>query len=79
MAGSLHPKPAAKDATVEQSRVRTIDFGTDFLRDGDGRPVHQFGVHRYKLKKDPKILLEKLKLRLPAQAKFERFSLENHS
>ncbi len=47
------PKPAADGAEVRPARVRIVDFGTDFLRDGDGRPVHQFGVHRYKVEKDP--------------------------
>ncbi|MHC4404678.1 MAG: formylglycine-generating enzyme family protein, partial [Planctomycetota bacterium] len=47
------PKPTADGAKVSPARVRIVDFGTDFLRDGDGRPVHQFGVHRYKVEKDP--------------------------
>jgi outer membrane protein assembly factor BamB/formylglycine-generating enzyme required for sulfatase activity len=46
------PKPAEKHAVVKPSRVRIVDFGADFLRDGDGRPVHQFSVHRYKVEKD---------------------------
>ncbi|MEA3368729.1 MAG: PQQ-binding-like beta-propeller repeat protein [Planctomycetota bacterium] len=33
--------------------MRIVDFGHDFLRDGDGRPRHQFGCHRYVLAKDP--------------------------
>jgi len=46
------PRPAAPDAPVRPARVRIVDFGTDFLRDGDGRPVHQFAVHRYRLELD---------------------------
>jgi len=47
------PRPAAPDAPVRPARVRIVDFGHDFLRDGDGRPRHQFGCHRYVLAKDP--------------------------
>jgi len=47
------PKPAADSAPVKPARVRIVDFGHDFLRDGDGRPRHQFAVHRYRLVKDP--------------------------
>ena len=45
------PRPPAADAPLEQARVRIVDFGHDFLRDGDGRPRHQFGCHRYTLEK----------------------------
>jgi len=30
------PKPATDGAEVRPARVRIVDFGTDFLRDGDG-------------------------------------------
>ena len=47
------PGQAQAGAPVTPERVRIVDFGTDFLRDGDGRPVHQFGVHRFRVEKDP--------------------------
>jgi len=46
------PAHCPVQAVVEPVHARIVDFGTDFLRDGDGRPVHQFGVHRYRLEKD---------------------------
>ena len=48
------PKPVPVRASVDGNtvRARIVDFGHDFLRDGDGRPVHQFYVHRYRLEKD---------------------------
>ncbi|MGD2173950.1 MAG: SUMF1/EgtB/PvdO family nonheme iron enzyme, partial [Candidatus Brocadiaceae bacterium] len=49
---SWRPRPAPDDAQVQPCRVRVVDAGTDFLRDGDGRPVHQFHVHRYRLTRD---------------------------
>ncbi len=36
----------------ETVRARIVDHGHDYLRDGDGRPNHQFHVHRWGLVKD---------------------------
>lgn len=46
------PRRPPADAPVAPERVNIVDFGHDFLRDGDGRPVHQFHVHRWRLERD---------------------------
>lgn len=48
--------PAARSvirAGGSARRVRIVDFGHDFLRDGDGRPLHQFHILNYELSRDP--------------------------
>jgi outer membrane protein assembly factor BamB/formylglycine-generating enzyme required for sulfatase activity len=55
--GGWRPAPAAASAPVEAARVRVVDCGTDFLRDGDGRPKHQFHVHRWAVRQDPETKL----------------------
>jgi outer membrane protein assembly factor BamB/formylglycine-generating enzyme required for sulfatase activity len=42
----------AQAEAVKPARVRIVDFGHDFLRDGDGRPLYQFHVHRWGLVKN---------------------------
>lgn len=37
---------------MESRVVPIVDCGADYLRDGDGRPRHQFHVHRYALERD---------------------------
>lgn len=43
----------AADPPDKPARVRIVDCGQDFLRDGDGRPKHQFHVHRWQAQRDP--------------------------
>jgi outer membrane protein assembly factor BamB/formylglycine-generating enzyme required for sulfatase activity len=41
------PRPA--DGPAVPTPTRIVDFGHDFLRDGDPYPVHQYNIHRWRL------------------------------